>query len=1086
TINKDSGIITPIAAGETVITVTTADAAKKTNKATIKVTVLAESISIDRTELSLEVGDILTMTATIKPALTSDKKVKWASSNANILTINDNGILTANAVGEAYIHAATMDGTNLSTSTKIKVLNGVKSFTISESTHTFNGIGGTHNLIAAAESTGGQKLNVEWKSLNETVATVSANGVVTANGIGNTIITASVLIDNKIHSTLTCVVNVLFAEDLVQDQMDETGFTLPQNDRFSPVTANIMLESYPVNNQSKASLSIMNQYGIMLKEDDVKKFDFQYNNNQIIISDKGEVTPNPSFAPASNTKVTVTATLKNDPLLKRKVTFTVTVVPKAQTKEVKIRHLDSNGNIIKEFANGDYLADYFKTGTPLDTYTLQAIGDKDGLNTKVNWTVTDSSVISLKAGANNTVTVTIRKAGSSGLTVTAQDDFKASQSIIIDAVNSAPLQVERTLTFNRHRTSDNTDLIISDPFNLVEMNGCEIIPNDFIVTSLFRGKLTYEDVAAEMKLHRNSNGTYQLSLPSAALDQLNLAAHTLIVNVPTTSSPRIGGGEGKRDNQLTYTLSIVNRKPTASFTAVAFNLQDLLIEETLLTHRASEKIVSLEPVAGQKNDFDKFFGFKKDLNGNWLIVLKDAARNLTPRTLTGQVNVTMEGFQSITVNMSVRLVNTKDTIIQPIIPQLQYKNDTVALTNLTDRRTGEVLKDYQIVSATPANTLLCTRSNDGTLNLALPNKNYNNGQTIAVTVGVIKTDASGNPIWREPVNVRVSMRVFTAAPIVTTGMSSFNLNTKRKTESAITSMSVNRNNMQITSSNVWRIYYYDTAKKQYILAANPDDLPVRFNYNRAADRLTVSLNPNIEDKAATYQYRIEGMLADFPKVRRDFTVRVGNTDNLRATIAMSGRLDLLKRSESNLGGRIVMTNYTGDIASITLYEIGTTQAQGKINKDFYTVLQANNRFDLKLRNGAIAYTKKTVIPVRLTLSGGSHVDTTLTFTPVQSTPGVTNPAASTFYLNSQNNKAVYGMDTYVNDTAVLKKVVATAPNGITATVDKDNNVTITSASQGIKAGNYNVKVDMYFVGAQPQAGFPDGRPVTRTIRVTVR
>ena len=104
--------MTAVAAGEAEITVTTTDGAKT---ATCAVTVTAsavavESVSLNKTELSLIVGAEETLTATVLPENADNKAVTWSSSDESVATVDANGKVKAIAIGEAVITVTTADG----------------------------------------------------------------------------------------------------------------------------------------------------------------------------------------------------------------------------------------------------------------------------------------------------------------------------------------------------------------------------------------------------------------------------------------------------------------------------------------------------------------------------------------------------------------------------------------------------------------------------------------------------------------------------------------------------------------------------------------------------------------------------------------------------------------------------------------------------------------------------------------------------------------------------------------------------------------------------------------------------------------
>lgn len=67
-------------------------------------------VELNKTSVSINVGETSNLIATVKPENAKNKNVKWTSSNENIVTVNEDGIITAIAEGEAKITATTLDG----------------------------------------------------------------------------------------------------------------------------------------------------------------------------------------------------------------------------------------------------------------------------------------------------------------------------------------------------------------------------------------------------------------------------------------------------------------------------------------------------------------------------------------------------------------------------------------------------------------------------------------------------------------------------------------------------------------------------------------------------------------------------------------------------------------------------------------------------------------------------------------------------------------------------------------------------------------------------------------------------------------
>ena len=103
-----AGNVSAIKEGTAIIT---AQAGEKTAKCEISVykDIPVSSIELDKSTLSLVVGDETTLKATVKPDDTTFKTVSWTSSNASIATVNENGKVVAVAKGNATITAKAGD-----------------------------------------------------------------------------------------------------------------------------------------------------------------------------------------------------------------------------------------------------------------------------------------------------------------------------------------------------------------------------------------------------------------------------------------------------------------------------------------------------------------------------------------------------------------------------------------------------------------------------------------------------------------------------------------------------------------------------------------------------------------------------------------------------------------------------------------------------------------------------------------------------------------------------------------------------------------------------------------------------------------
>jgi len=76
-----------------------------------------ESVTLDKTSLTLQTGEQKTLVATVLPEDASVKNLIWSSSNTAVATVNNNGVVKAVGGGSAIISARTIDGSQAATCT---------------------------------------------------------------------------------------------------------------------------------------------------------------------------------------------------------------------------------------------------------------------------------------------------------------------------------------------------------------------------------------------------------------------------------------------------------------------------------------------------------------------------------------------------------------------------------------------------------------------------------------------------------------------------------------------------------------------------------------------------------------------------------------------------------------------------------------------------------------------------------------------------------------------------------------------------------------------------------------------------------
>ncbi|MGN1166281.1 MAG: leucine-rich repeat protein, partial [Lachnospiraceae bacterium] len=116
----DAGVVTAVATGTATIKVTVGSVS-----ASCKVTVIqpVTGISLNKTSLSLEALDTYQLKATVSPTTAADKTVTWTSSEPNVATVDESGLVTALSKGTTKVTVKANDGSGVSKTCNVTVTN---------------------------------------------------------------------------------------------------------------------------------------------------------------------------------------------------------------------------------------------------------------------------------------------------------------------------------------------------------------------------------------------------------------------------------------------------------------------------------------------------------------------------------------------------------------------------------------------------------------------------------------------------------------------------------------------------------------------------------------------------------------------------------------------------------------------------------------------------------------------------------------------------------------------------------------------------------------------------------------------------
>lgn len=219
----ETGLVTAVGAGEADVTVSVADA-NISSTTHIKVVILPTGVEAPET-LSLELNGEATkaLGAKMTPEDATDVKLAYLSSDESVATVDESGNVTAVGVGECTITTTIVADTtataedagvdsemlvvpeNAKAETKVTVGKAIESITLDSNEGVLT-VGNTHTIKATVFPEDATDKAVTWKSSDESIATVDAEGNVTAKDTGNVTIMA-VNSDGDVSSTYELTVN---------------------------------------------------------------------------------------------------------------------------------------------------------------------------------------------------------------------------------------------------------------------------------------------------------------------------------------------------------------------------------------------------------------------------------------------------------------------------------------------------------------------------------------------------------------------------------------------------------------------------------------------------------------------------------------------------------------------------------------------------------------------------------------------------------------------------------------------------------------------------------------------------------------
>lgn len=148
------------------------------------------------------------LTAEVIPSYADNTRVKWKSSDENVVTVDEKGKVTAVGNGTATITVTSVSGNYIATvAVTVKIPVEIEKISIEAEKETLTKIGESTELKVKIEPENADAQKLIWKSGDEMIAAVDENGKVTAIGNGTAIITVTTE-DGKNTASITITVKI--------------------------------------------------------------------------------------------------------------------------------------------------------------------------------------------------------------------------------------------------------------------------------------------------------------------------------------------------------------------------------------------------------------------------------------------------------------------------------------------------------------------------------------------------------------------------------------------------------------------------------------------------------------------------------------------------------------------------------------------------------------------------------------------------------------------------------------------------------------------------------------------------------------
>lgn len=230
----EEGIITAIGEGTTNIVFTTVDGSK-TAKLKVVVKIPTVGLSVSKSEHTFsDVNQTVQLTATLSND-TAKSVVTWSSTNTNVATVDNTGLVTSKSVGICQIRATTGELTAITTVTVEKPVTAINPSTYNVDIE----VGKSVTVSATVKPSDATDKTLTWSSLNPDIATVDSTGKITGVSAG----TCKIRVGSPTNDFIMAYITVNVVVSPTSITINHSNLTFTREFEMKQVRATVLPEN---------------------------------------------------------------------------------------------------------------------------------------------------------------------------------------------------------------------------------------------------------------------------------------------------------------------------------------------------------------------------------------------------------------------------------------------------------------------------------------------------------------------------------------------------------------------------------------------------------------------------------------------------------------------------------------------------------------------------------------------------------------------------------------------------------------------------------------------------------------------------